>query len=133
MKEVINKQEVVKVYINEKSDNFHFEEKVNFNRRTKTELYGMSTDRAGLTTAALDPKGTYVVAINNQRANNEPLNGKNGTQTGKNASATFFHEVLDEGLNHHINKGSESNPVKYQNAALENLNLSPRDASDHIK
>ena len=58
---------------------------------------------------------------------------RHGLQIRASGGATFFHEVLDQGLNHHINNGSESNPVKYQNAALENLNLSPRDASDHVK
>ena len=53
-----------------------------------------------------------------------------------NSSAVFFHELLDEVLNYHINKAvtNDSSPldqVQYQNAALRNLHLKQRDALDH--
>ena len=50
------------------------------------------------------------------------------------ASATFFHELLDEGLNDNIQynpKAATLDKVQFQNAALRNENKPERDGQDH--
>ncbi|MBO4739383.1 MAG: RHS repeat-associated core domain-containing protein [Bacteroidales bacterium] len=76
-----------------------------------------------------------LIFINNNGASSITMSSENG-ETGKSASAVFFHELLDEYLNYYAKgKIKDSSPkikkVFYQNQALQNKGLPPRDGKDH--
>lgn len=78
----------------------------------------------------------YYILLNNKRANNKEYNSYNGEKTGRSASATFFHEVLDEFFNYFTKKtvnyqSPQIVKIQYQNAALRNLRKTERDGSHH--
>ncbi len=76
-----------------------------------------------------------LIFINNKGAESTTMSSENG-KTGKSASSVFFHELLDEYLNRYATGSvTDSSPsiekVFYQNNALQNKGLQPRDGIDH--
>ena len=79
--------------------------------------------------------GDCLIFINNKGAESSTMSSESG-ETGKSASAVFFHELLDEYLNYQAKgKTTDSSTniekVFYQNNALQNKGLSPRNGNDH--
>ena len=140
MQDIINNtQKEVRVQIKENSTFFRFE---SFNED------GPYSDMLGINDGGTAPTkfGYYAVAINHKGANSISMTtdatrrlGKDdrvSATTGKNASAVFMHELLDESLNYFIEKNtSDTSPQKdkvyYQNAALRNKSLPERNGIDH--
>ena len=140
MQDIINNtQKVVRVQIKENSTFFRFE---------SFDEDGPYRNMLGINDGGTAPTnfGYYAVAINHKGANSISMTtdatrilGKDdrvSVTTGKNASAVFMHEVLDESLNYFIEKNtSDSSPQKdkvyYQNAALRNKSLPERNGKDH--
>lgn len=86
------------------------------------------------------PKGygaDCFVFINSEGAESTTMSSKGGNRTGKCASAVFFHELLDEFYNYYVkgkakDSSSKLKKVYYENNALQNKGLSPRDGEDHL-
>ncbi len=84
------------------------------------------------------PTGTgrdCFIFINNEGAESTTMSSEEG-ETGKSASSVFFHELLDEFLNYYVkgkttDSSSQVEKVFYQNNALQNKGLPPRDGRDH--
>jgi hypothetical protein len=79
--------------------------------------------------------GDCLIYINNKGAESSSMSSEFGI-TGKNSSAVFFHELLDEFLNYHAkgkitDSSTNTEKVFYQNNALQNKGLPPRDGNDH--
>ncbi len=134
LKEAINRKEVAQIHVNQESDNFELTQPIPGTDLEYTR--NITTDMPGGTIPP-DAKFTdYYVLINDKRANNDELNATDGTKTGKSASSTFFHEVLDEFLNYFTKKNvddnsSKADKVQYHNAALRNVSKKERDGSKH--
>lgn len=80
--------------------------------------------------------GDCLIFINNKGAESTTMSSKGGNRTGKCASAVFFHELLDEFYNYFVkgktkDSSSKFEKVYYQNNALQNKGLFPRDGEDH--
>jgi len=134
LKEAINSKEVVQIHINQDSDNFELSQSI---QGTNSEyIRNITSDMSGGTIPPDGKFNDFYVLINHERANNEELNSIGNSKTGKSASSTFFHEVLDEFLNYFTKKSINDNSpkadkVQYQNAALRNIGKKERDGSDH--
>ncbi len=144
----IGRTKTAKIYINENSDKFHFDEPVS---REGTQTYfGMNTDNSGFTQESISNNGYYIIGINNQRASDEKYTSGNTVTkiigkddpiqipeyTGESASAVFFYELLDEFLNFFVDKivkdaSPKAEVLDYHDTALENQSKPKRDGSEH--
>jgi RHS repeat-associated protein len=136
---ISNEKGTIRVQVKENSTIFDFD---------SFDEYGPYRKLKGVEDGATVPTefGYFAVAINHNGANSISMTtdatrkiGKDDEvsgKTGKDASAVFMHEVLDEGLNYFIEGNiSDSSPQKekvyYQNAALRNKSLPERNGKDH--
>ena len=105
------------------------------------DIVGRQIVESGATVEASDG---YHIYINNEGAKADKMissfsfeNFKlSASYTGGSASAIFFHELLDEVLNYYIkhktnDKSLKQEKVFYENNALENKGLEPRNGLDH--
>ena len=146
MHDVIKNDKIARVRITENSENIVFEP-FNTQGYVITPKFVFNLKGGGGTYPT--PFGYIGVAINHTGSNSTSLAtdatktiGKDDevttTTTGRNASAVFMHELLDEGLNFFMlgkttGSSSQKNKVYYQNAALRNKFLPERNGEDHKK
>ena len=105
------------------------------------DIVGRQIVESGTTVEASDG---YHIYINNEGAIADKMISSfsfkdfrlSVSYTGGSASAIFFHELLDEVLNYYIkhkinDKSLKQEKVFYENKALENKGLEPRNGIDH--
>jgi RHS repeat-associated protein len=148
MKKAIEHETTAKVKVQATGDNvvFQGDPPIISYRQDGMPIYGNSPEstmplgkRSGGTSSGdVNNLGYTAIGINHSKAENQPysIDGDNGTSKKGNASSVFIHELLDEFLNFNlegnINPASPKiDKVQYQNAALKNLGLPPRNGSDH--
>ena len=105
------------------------------------DIIGRQIVESGATVEASDG---YHIYINNEGAIADKMISSisfkdfnlSVSYTGGSASAVFFHELLDEVLNYYIkhkvnDRSLQQEKVFYENKALENKGLEPRNGIDH--
>ncbi len=146
----INIDDVAKVKVNENSNKFSFKDPqfVGYNNEGFKEYNdngGTVIWNGGGFAGQAENMSYTMIGINDAAARNETMSatttiGKDdqvSTSTGKSASSLFMHELLDEFLNFYsssktVNENSpQIDKVQYQNAALQNKGLRPRNGLDH--
>jgi RHS repeat-associated protein len=148
MKKAIEHKTIAKVKVQETGDQMEFKGNppIIGYREDGMPNYGESSrypvamkGRGGITGSREDPNLGYTpIGINHYDSENTSysIDGGNGMSEKGNASSVFMHELLDEFLNFNLESNinvssSKIDKVQYQNAALKNLGLPPRNGLDH--